>query len=355
MITDVSRYALINAKLRARISTILSDDFFSSLIKSKTTTEMLQVLRGTPYAELASVYEQTGDLKSVELALYKREAGLFRELEPFLPPQAIPVVQALAAGYEIENLKNALRLFFDHIFRKRSVDEAVHYLMRDRILTDIPWEAVINSTSLDEVATHLSATPYGAVIRDAVPEVERHQSLFPLTAALDRFYYRQLIEVITTLGSRDRHIARRLVGIEIDLQNVSWIIRFRTFYHLPFEQVADLIIPGGFSISDSTLQDIYRSEQLADPLEVMIHSSYPGVAARTASAGSDQSSRVTKLERLLEQITLDEVHRIMRGYPFSIGIVLAYFILKRFEIRRIRTVLNAGFFNISRERMATLL
>ncbi len=355
MIADVSRYALVNAKLRARISNILSDDFFSSLIKCRTTAEMLQLLRGTSFSELATVYEQTGDLKLVELSLYKREAGLFRELEPFLPAQAVPVVRAFAAGYEIENLKNALRLFFDHVFRKRSIDDAVHYLMRDRIISDIPYETVINSVSLDDAATALAATPYAAIIRKAAPAVEQHQSLFPLSAALDHYYYRQLIEAITTLDSRDRLIARRLVGIEIDLQNVSWIIRFRTFYRLPYEQVADLIIPGGFSVKGSTLQDIYRSEQLTGSLEAIISKNYPGMAMLAASSKPDQSSRVTMIEHILEQITLEEVHRIMLGHPFTIGIVLAYFILKRLEIRRIRTVLNAGFFNISRERTATLL
>ncbi|MBN1760131.1 MAG: V-type ATPase subunit [Chitinispirillaceae bacterium] len=355
MIAEVGRYALINAKLRARISNMLSDDFFSSLIKCRTAGEMLQLLRGTPFAELASVYEQTGDLKSVELVLYKKEAGLFRELEPYLPPRVITVVQAFAAGYEIENLKNALRLFFDHVFRKRSIDDAIHYLMRERILTGIPYETIINSVSLDEVANALAATPYGGIVATAAPEVERMQSLFPLSVAFDRYYYRRLTEAVADLDSRDRIIAQRLVGIEIDLQNISWIIRFRTFYNLPYEAVADLIIPGGFSIRGSTLQDIYRSPQLTAPLETMIRKNYPGIAALASVQHADQSSRLTMIERILEQITLEEVHRIMRGYPFTIGIILAYFILKRLEIRRIRTVLNAGFFNLSKERTASLL
>ena len=355
MIAEVGRYALINAKLRARISKILSDDFFSSLIKCHTLGEMLNFLRPTSFGDLAPVYEQTGDLKSVEMALYRREAGLFRELEPSLPAAVLPVVRAFAAGYEIENLKNALRLFFDHTYRKRIIDDSVHYLMRERVLHEIPFETIINGSTLDEVAQSLAATPYGDTIRNSIADVDRLQSLFPLSAALDRYYYRQLTDVISTLDTRDKIVALRLVGIEIDLQNISWIIRFRTFYNLPYEAMLTLIIPGGFTVKGSTLQDIYRSQHMSDDLEAMIRKNYPGIAALIGSPSADQPSRLTTIERILERITLEEVRRIMRGYPFTIGIILAYFILKRLEIRRIRTVLNAGFFNISKERTAALL
>jgi V/A-type H+-transporting ATPase subunit C len=50
-----------------------------------------------------------------------------------------------------------------------------------------------------------------------------------------------------------------------------------------------------------------------------------------------------------------EVRKILTGYPFTIGIILAYFILKSDEIRKIMTVLNAKFYEWPEERILSLV
>jgi vacuolar-type H+-ATPase subunit C/Vma6 len=49
------------------------------------------------------------------------------------------------------------------------------------------------------------------------------------------------------------------------------------------------------------------------------------------------------------------VRHLLAGYPFTIGILLAYFVLKSAEIRRIQTVLNAKFYNWPEERIMAAL
>lgn len=355
MIADVSKYALINAKLRARISSLLPHDFFTTLLKSRSIGEMIPQLRGTVFSDCADIFDRTGDIKMVELALYKREAHLFPELDRYLPPDLLPLSRAYSAGYEIENLKNALRLFFDHTIRKRPVDDAIHYLMRERLVYPIPFEAIINSSSFDEVTILLQNFPYYDIVQKKRAIVEQTQSLFPMTTALDQLYYHQLLENISALSPRDRMIALRLVGIEIDLQNINWIIRYRSFYQLPQHSLNDLIIPGGFSFKTSSLQDIYRSEQVADPLLQLLNKNYPRIMTLLSQKSHLSSSRLTLIEQMLEQIMHDEVIRLLRGYPFTVGIILSYYFLKRLEIKRIRTVLNAGYYELSREQAANLL
>jgi len=50
-----------------------------------------------------------------------------------------------------------------------------------------------------------------------------------------------------------------------------------------------------------------------------------------------------------------EVKKMLAGYPFTIGIILAYFILKANEIRKIMTVLNAKFYNWPEERILAVI
>ena len=50
-----------------------------------------------------------------------------------------------------------------------------------------------------------------------------------------------------------------------------------------------------------------------------------------------------------------EVEHILVGYPFTIGIILAYFILKRNELKKIRTILNAKYYRIEPERIESMI
>ena len=58
---------------------------------------------------------------------------------------------------------------------------------------------------------------------------------------------------------------------------------------------------------------------------------------------------------ILEEIMKHEVHRILAGYPFTIGIILSYFILKRNELKKIRTILNAKHYGIEQERIESMM
>lgn len=355
MFTDVGKYAFINAKLRARIGKLLSEDYFSRLLRCPSLAEMFNFLRNGPFSDLPEIYDRTGDLKTVELELLKKESVILSDIEPHLPADALPLARAFTTGYEIENLKNALHFFFDYRYRKRPVEHSVHYLLHQPLLHEIPVDAIINSSSFDEIAEQLSPTPYCAVILNEIAEVERLQSVFPMSIALDRYYYRHLLDEACKLSPHDKSIAVRLIGAEIDLHNINWIIRFRTFYNLSFDEAAGLIIPGGFAVKGDTLQDVYRSQYMNAPLVAMLKKNYPAIAPLMTQQPQELQQRLSFLESILEHIMLEEVHRIMRGYPFTIGIIIAYYMLKKLEIKRIRCSLNAAYYHISSERTASLL
>jgi vacuolar-type H+-ATPase subunit C/Vma6 len=69
----LSKYAFINAKLRARISKILPEEIFTQLARAPSLEAALALLRETPFARLEEIYSGTGDLKQAELELLKNE------------------------------------------------------------------------------------------------------------------------------------------------------------------------------------------------------------------------------------------------------------------------------------------
>jgi V/A-type H+-transporting ATPase subunit C len=350
------KYGFINAKLRARLSKILPDEFTTELARTRSLTEAVQLLRGTDFAVVEEVYNQTGDIKMAEMELARKEARIYLELEDLVKEEVRAIVYALAERFEIENLKNALRLWFDAHIRGRRIDAAVGYLIRDRIHREMDLDAVINAASLEEVVQALGVSPYASVVAGRAAEVLKRQSLFPVEIALDHLFYRQLLAAVEGLQPRDRAIARRMIGAEIDLQNINWLVRFKGFYKLSQQEAMAFAIPYGVNLSPEQVAEAYASDNPSAILSGLVRKKYSGLSAMlTPKEYAESYSRLVMIERILEQILLIEVRHLLAGYPFTIGIILAYFVLKSAELRRIMTILNAKFYNWPEERIMAVL
>ena len=134
MASPLSKYALINAKLRARISKILPAATLDQMVKAPSLDAALAVLRDTPFAGLEDIYSRTGDLKEAELSLLKTEICLYGDVRKHLHPNSAQLIDALLTQFEIDNLKNAIRVYFDRKIRQRTADTSVHYILHDRII-----------------------------------------------------------------------------------------------------------------------------------------------------------------------------------------------------------------------------
>lgn len=355
MTSLVRRYGFINAKLRARLTKLIDEHLIEQLIDASTLEDALIFLRNTPFSAIESLYTRSNDLKAGELELFNQEINLYRELEKYLEGEVLDMIRALALYGEIENVKNGLRLFFDHTLRGRDIEEAALFLCPHRIEHAIDAVRLAHAHNLDEAVQLLAESPYGQIVDHHRESIEAGQSLFQVEIALDQYYYNNLIEKAGALNKRDRRIALRLIGIEIDLLNISWVVRFRNFYRLPQETVLGLAIPHGHTIDQDALREVYASENVTRILQGIITKKYPSLAVFLSSEPGDTNSRILLIEQVLDQILMLEVRRILSGYPFSIGIILAYFILKRRDIRRIGTVLNAKQYNMKKERIRDIL
>ena len=355
MAGSLSKYSLINAKLRARISRILTPEFMDQMAHAPSVDAALALLRETPFAALEEIYGRTGDLRLTELELLKAEIELYRGLRPVLHPNSLDLVDALLTQFEVDNLKNALRVFFDRQVRKRSVDASMHYILFERIIHPLPMDAIVNAGSLDEIANLCMGTPYDKIIRRHGAAVASEGSLFSLEIGLDHYYYEHLMGAVTRLDRRDRAVALRLIGVEIDLLNISWIVRFRQYFDLPLETVLRTLIPGGLTINRGLIDELYQAQNVTQVLQTFLAGRYPGLSALLSSPLADSGTRLQLVGRILEEIRRQEVHRILSGYPFTVGIVLAYFVLKRDELKRIRTIMNAKYYGKPQEQIESLL
>lgn len=355
MTSQVKKYGFINAKLRARISKILPDEFFTRIIRAHSLQEAVQLLNNTDFEVLDEVYSKTGDLKTAELELLRKEIHLYTDIERYVSGEVLFFVKALLLRYEIDNIKQAFRLWFDRMVREREIEHIIGYILREEIVHSMKIDNIVYAEAYDQVIEALQATPYAEFFRDKKEEVLRDKTTFPVEIELDRYFFRNLLRAVEQLGPKDKQIAHRMLGIEIDLENINWLVRFKTYYKLSEGEVLGYVIPGGRSLDSTTISSSYRAEDPGTMVSQILEKGYPSFSSFLKTKGTDTYSRLRLFESILREILSKEITKVLVGYPFTIGTILVYFLLKEKEIQKIRTILNAKFYNLSEERIESAL
>lgn len=369
MAGPLKKYAFLSAKLKTRISTLTPTRTFEALTSAKNLPEAIRLLRDTPFSHACDVYEQTGDLKSTELELFGREVEVYTEIAKYAEDEVKPFILTLAIRFEIDNLKAVLRGWFDRIVKEHNISRVSGYLYRRRIVNPVPVDDILNADTWEEVIELLSATPYAEVLESISPSPAESGSLFETENALDRKFYRMLFEQIEGLSSRDRQAAERLIGVEIDMRNMNRMIRLVAFNGMTPSEALAYAFPGGFALPAATLAGAIGSSggggetsnaggadrRVPELLSAMIKSGYAGWSFLLEGGHGDTLSRYLLVERVIGEILNGEVHRALGGYPFTIAVVLAYFILKGNEIAKVMTILNAKYYGLAEDRVREAL
>ena len=367
----VNTYAFINAKLRARISKLLSKSTMMQIAQAHSLDEAVHVLDQTAFAPAVKRYSETGDLLIMELELERVHQETLREVrryaQQFTNDAVTRFVDAFLQRFALTNVKNAIRLWYERTLRERTVEDKLPYLIRTGLRHDIPVEGIVNAMRPQELVKVLEATPFGSVVATHIDEVTERSSLLPLEIALDRWYYDQLRGAMESLNRRDGEMARRLVGIEIDVINVNWLVRLQTYYKMDSSESGEMLLSGGALVDRATLQRSAESSRPAQNLTELfgkrlgtpISSGDDREGDQGRSEQRDRMSNQTRtlalLEVMLQDLLLHECRRSLGGYPFTIGVILAYTSLKEQEVRMIKTALNGKYYDLDPERIGALL
>lgn len=334
-IGTVQKYSYINAKLRGKIGNLLNNDFFVRMENGKSVPEVLELLKTTPYKSLNTIYDKTGDLKSCELGLLKTEIEDIIRILPFFGKREQPFLEALLMGFEIDNIKNAFRLWFDHIIRGRDITMRISYFYRDTILYDIDYEAIINTREAKDILPFFEDTPFFDLIETTISDVIDTKTLFNLEIALDILYFDNLIHWAHKLNRSDTGTALSFIKAEIDHENILGALRVKNYYNIDRE----CFIPGGEIVTHEifTLLKNGSDEQMFKALDQCLGSASP-------LPGTDPMKTIQIISETHQERQLRYAHRTLGSNPFTIGTLLAYTLLKRAEIDTVRHLLNSKYY-----------
>ncbi len=337
----VGKYSLVNAKVRARLSTLLDPERIDRLAEARDLAEFYSALDGTVYEEIFAKPEIAFDPRVGERLLLEREIGWHAELLKDLRSPEKELVSHFLEKYEIENLKTALR-----IREGKRGGEDMKYLVRQDLPHSLPFQAISEATTIEDALSYLSRSPFFNPINSVIDDYRDRGTLFPVEIKLEIDYYERLKERVEKLSKKDKEISRKLVGLEIDQKNLGWLIRLKFYYDMPVGELLDYNIPGGYRMTRDRLRQAFKADSIKDVLSVALEKSVSDLSEILVK-GQDLS-KLYLLEIILWNILISEAKRTLGGFPFTIGTVLSYLILKRTEIRNVITILNGKVYKMDR-------
>jgi V/A-type H+-transporting ATPase subunit C len=306
---------------------------WSSLCEAETYPTLLERLKTTVYGPYLSLL-QDQDLTS-RRAVYQIKGHLadaFTTIMRSIPASARLLVTQLYRLFEVDNLKALLR----GIASGASWDQVRYVLFPLGAFTVLPMEDVAEADDVSAAVERLRGTPYHDTLAHAMERYTSEQSLFPLEVALDLDYWRETWHRIKQLASPDREQATRLVGSLIDTNNLMWAIRYRVYHHLAEEEIINYTLPFGYRVQDRDIRAIAAGADIA-PIVGRVYPDLP----QPGPLLQELRSGLPELERQLQQHLARECRAAFVGYPFHIGVPVAYLLLNELEIQDLTVLVEA--------------
>ncbi len=340
----LAKYAFTNARVRAMLSSLLTESQLNALTGAKDIDELLLVLKSTPYEAIFKKLATAHEPKMIELELFRDGIEKYNKILKNLKGRSGEVVFLLLSKYELTNLKNLLR-----IWHTRAGEEEIKYLYKEKICYDIPLLEILASKTIEEIILLLERTPYKNALMNGKARFKEKGSIFYLEIALDIDYYKRLWNKIEAMDLMDRRLAFRLIGIEVDIENISWVVRFKEYYKMPLGELVSYVIPGGYQIAEPLIRKVYSLEDIRAVITGLSTKPYQDMA--TLVSGTYDRSKVFMLEAILWQVLLKEARSALGKFPFTIATVIAYLILYRAEARNIVSLLYSKLYQLDPERI----
>ena len=355
----VSDYAFINAKLRARIGIMRSSHLIDEMIKAPSLAEAVSKLEGTRFQHIAEVYRATGDLQQAELSMVEQEIASYREIAGYLPEHSARFITVLLEKVEMDNLKNALRLWYSDVVRHHMISFRSAYVCRAIIVHRIDYDRIMNAESYQEMSRAFTGTPYEEVFSRFSLDRLTEKGLFPLEIALDHLWFSHLAEALTHLRGEDRKLADEIYSVDVDLKNILMLTRYSYYFHLSPDELRSVLIPMGYIAREADKRRALESDDPVAVIKGIVEGHYPQISEEIANirrtaddltVAAENADQILRIEAYLAERRKKEYLKLLGGRPFSIGVVLAYFFLCKNEDSMVSAVLSAKNYKWNEER-----
>ena len=324
-------YSGITTKVRAMESRLLKPEQFRELAEQEDVRSAADYLKEQPaYAE---VFDGLDDTKLhrgyIEQILTQSEYRDFTRLYRFSSMKQRKFLDLYFKHYEVEVIKKLLRHMLGG--REGQTDLSMFQGFFEKH-SELDLETLCRAKNFSEFTEALEGTVYGKLLSQM--QEKGQTGLFDCELKLDLFYFQLLWKLRNKLLSKtERKILDDCFGSRLDLLNIQWICRARSFYLLSQAEIYALLIPVHYRLRADKVKLLVEAEDDAKFFAVLRETPY-------GKQEELQTGQMPDIQLLSNQMLNRIYGRTGHRYPHSPAVLDSYLYRKELEMRKIVTALE---------------
>ena len=321
-------YSGITTKVRAMESLLLKPEQFRELAEQEDVRSAADYLKEQPaYAE---VFDGLDDTKLhrgyIEQILTQSEYRDFTRLYRFSSMKQRKFLDLYFKHYEVEVIKKLLRHMLGG--REGQTDLSMFQGFFEKH-SELDLETLCRAKNFSEFTEALEGTVYGKLLSQM--QEKGQTGLFDCELKLDLFYFQLLWKLRNKLLTKtERKILDDCFGSRLDLLNIQWICRARSFYRLSQAEIYALLIPVHYRLRADKVKLLVEAEDDAKFFAVLRETPY-------GKQEELQTGQMPDIQLLSNQMLNRIYGRTGHRYPHSPAVLDSYLYRKELEMRKIVT------------------
>jgi len=349
-----SPYSASFGRLQALSLNFLSKDYMQNLLRARDINEITKQLASTWYGpeieRAASLYKPP---ELVEVALNRHLVWFNRIANEAAPFSGRSAIRAYLAKWDIQNIE----LIFSSKSLGKTITETEHFLISSRNFPagvscgNIPHDEIkilLSQPTVETMVDQLVRYGYGTVLMQHLGEYQKTADLGPMMAALQRYYYSELLETLKFFQG-DEGIIRELIRVEIDKKNILSLLKAKES-DLQKEVVIQHLTEGG-NIPTNQLGEMYMVRNVEE-LVGRIDTYYK------LGESLEQYKKTKSLidfEVAFDKFISDMYFKKLKTLPLSIGTIFYFIMWVEHERENLRKIVYGKHYNLPMERISSML
>ena len=322
------KYPNINAKLKAMYANRLTKENINEMIKQNNIKNVVLLLKSK--SDIFKNSEENIDRLEIEKLLDESLINDILKIKKLLNKEDNKLFDLFLRQYEIKCVKSILRKLYSEDKTNDIIVENV------KMWTNTLFNEIKGIETIENFDDFFKATERMDHYR-FIKKYQNHENIniFEIENEIDKLYFEELYDSI-----KFNKNLKNIVGSEIDLLNIEWIIRIKKFYNFDKQRLLNILIDRYYKIKSSILKNIIEKNSFDDINSILSKTYYKDIFSSENDFEGNTDTYLYKIN-----------YKTFKEDSISLAYIFAYINLVDYENNDIINVVEGIRYNMDKDEI----
>lgn len=322
------KYPNINAKLKAMYANRLTKENINDMIKQNNIKNVVLLLKSK--SDIFKNSEENIDRLEIEKLLDESLINDIIKIKKLLNKEDNKLFDLFLRQYEIKCVKSILRKLYSEDKTNDIIVENVK-MWTNTLFNEIKGMETIEN--FDDFFKAIERMDHYRFIKKY--QNQENINIFEIENEIDKLYFEELYDSI-----KFNKNLKNIVGSEIDLLNIEWIIRIKKFYNFDKQRLLNILIDRYYKIKPGTLTNIIEKNSFDDINSILSKTYYKDIFSSENDFEGNTDTYLYKIN-----------YKTFKEDSISLAYIVAYINLVDYENNDIINVVEGIRYNMDKDEI----